>query len=958
MYSDGDFEKLFLYHKKLAKDLICEKSLRWNDLFKELGGISGKGGYLTQHYEKRLQDECCGSSVEDFCQHLQAYLQRKNNYVLITLIETKQHFFSDYFRDVLKDVYRDFFDCYGDERLKENKKRVKKNLPPLTKVQIDNDEEFDLHEIIASPQSEKIHPAISIFARYPKELWKLNQKDFLTLWMAIALKFNHDYIAFVLNYPTANAVAARIRNFKKKGISYSADGTSDSQILDEWLRHSFSLQFAPESQKWYLILHMPFDCLEPSKKYIRVELVKENGIHISNATVKFGNICCKIKNGWSEMKLADFHSAINVKSGCVKVTDRNDHEFEIFPVYQNGNIVTTITDEAFEKWNTQKADTLQFEADFGVGFAWLLNLNMDYERYGAPKKFDYADLSVVPGEALTLFAANYKNSNGALPAQGFVFPLEWRYLPEYDNPHSSLLPQALIDFGRKIAAQQKVSRGWGLHPSYRFFHDRVDFSKQAVFGATDETVASAYLTLSAALILAVQKYTVPSRIFASAQYDWQHESLQKINLLESKLKLAANWSAVPFFVAREQQGEAEQIISGNKFSFDAIGCDSGKDAAFHFLEPLRPVNFSLLKTVQHPEYKQHRPQLVEALSSLVNATWDKKDEDTLKRNSFVILSGNPGMGKSILMSDLRDRYLEKHTVFSFACNVGDKNCAENFVKSISYQIAGSSSAFAVAALNNLSTLADNADIAAQYRKLVYEPLIATADKNNSHRYYILVDGLDEDATATICRLLTDKTMQFPSNYAVVVSTRPVEPLFGNLRANATGVLDLNAEEFAVSCKKDLKKFIINYIYSDENVSRCWQDANYNDDELREKIGSKDKSFLYAQYVLQGVADGMYHFDLLDKELPAGLTAFYEQSFRYRFATEAEYNVVRPLLKLLLENDSVTIEDASAVLQQPVGKLVKLLQGYCVVCDNTLSLSDATLREWLRDSIKNPDFSIF
>jgi hypothetical protein len=126
VYSDGDLEKLFLYHKKLAKDLICEKSVRRNDLFKELGGIPGNGGYLIQHYEKRLQDECCGSSVEDFCQHLQAYLQRKNNYVLITLIETKQHFFSDYFRDVLKDVYRDFFDCYGDERLKGNKKRVKK----------------------------------------------------------------------------------------------------------------------------------------------------------------------------------------------------------------------------------------------------------------------------------------------------------------------------------------------------------------------------------------------------------------------------------------------------------------------------------------------------------------------------------------------------------------------------------------------------------------------------------------------------------------------------------------------------------------------------------------------------------------------------------------------------------------------------------------------------------------
>ena len=142
-----DFFQLTINHIEIAKDLLQGISSAWFKLFKELGGIPGKGGYLIQHYEKRLQDECCGSSIEDFCQHLQAYLQRKNNYVLITLIEINQHFFSDYFRDVLKDVYRDFFDCYGDARLKENKRRTKENLSPLTQVQIDNDEDFDIKNL-------------------------------------------------------------------------------------------------------------------------------------------------------------------------------------------------------------------------------------------------------------------------------------------------------------------------------------------------------------------------------------------------------------------------------------------------------------------------------------------------------------------------------------------------------------------------------------------------------------------------------------------------------------------------------------------------------------------------------------------------------------------------------------------------------------------------------------------
>ena len=77
--------------------------------------------------------------------------------------------------------------------------------------------------------------------------------------------------------------------------------------------------------------------------------------------------------------------------------------------------------------------------------------------------------------------------------------------------------------------------------------------------------------------------------------------------------------------------------------------------------------------------------------------------------------------------------------------------------------------------------------------------------------------------------------------------------------------------------KDLKSFIRYYVNHNEDVRSCWLNAGYNDDELVEKISQKDKSFLYAQYVLQGVADGMYDFDQLDQELPAGLTAFYQKS---------------------------------------------------------------------------------
>ena len=833
------------------------------------------------------------------------------------------------------------------------------------------------------------------------------------IWMTDRMNLGNEYVASVLGLPKPNSVSGRIRNLRKKNKTfYNTDGTDVSRLLDKWLNHFMILQFKPDSGDWLLIFHLPLDCSVPEKRMIRVELLKKDGSHVSSAIIRYGEITCEIEKGWGEMNLSDFHTAIRAKIGSVKVVDRNNREFEGFPVYRNESIVNVMTNGLFEKWSTRKPDdALHFIADFGLGFAWILNRDLDYEKYGAPSKFQYADLGVVPGEALILFAATPPCPGGALPEHGFILPLEWRFNPSFDEPFSRLLPPPLISLARKIADQQKVRHGWGLHPSFRFFHDQTDFSGQTIFGATDEAVASAYLSLSAALFLALRKYAVPKQLFASAQYDWRNEVLREIHHLEQKMHLASAWNPDKFFVADSQKEEAEKLVFDNEFKFTAVGCDSAGYAAFHFLDPLRPDRFSALKTIPDGNYKVHRPALLDILSALTNAAWDKRKktadeadfwedgdfpndndfpedasstffggEDSAPRQSrdsgegfafsgnhaaqakcgaFVVLTGKPGMGKSILMSDLSALFRERaeHVIFTFSCDAGDRNCAENFVKSLSWQMAARSSAFAAAALKNMSNLRDGAEIEDLYRSLVYEPLILTADKNRSRHYYILVDGLDEDASGKVAALLADTTMRFPVNYAVTAACRPVEPMLSVLKARATGILDIDGREYVSICRKDLGKFITNYIYSNTDVYHSWLELGFDSENLRKKIIAKDKSFLYAVHVLQGVADGMYHFNQLDRELPAGLTAFYNQSFHYRFAAASEYEAVQPLLKLLLENDAISVEDASRQLNMPVGRLVRRLHGYCVVNGDMLSLSDTSLREWLRDSIKNPDYSI-
>ena len=158
------------------------------------------------------------------------------------------------------------------------------------------------------------------------------------------------------------------------------------------------------------------------------------------------------------MRLSDFHAAIRIRNGCVKVVDRNRKRFEGFPVFRNDPDVKVLNDEVFEKWSGCAPDASGLIADFGLGFAWLLNCDLDYERYGAPAKFQHSDLGAVSGEALILFAAQSPSLGCALPEHGFVFPVEWRYMLDADDPYSPLLPKPLIDLAKKIAEQRNVSR--------------------------------------------------------------------------------------------------------------------------------------------------------------------------------------------------------------------------------------------------------------------------------------------------------------------------------------------------------------------------------------------------------------------------------------------------------------------------------------------------------------------
>ncbi len=972
-----DYSKLIARHLRLAKELCVPTSDKWSEFFnliddynfqgfkdsKDSKGLPKKGGWLSSLFEKRLQKEC-NSSVGDFYYFLYQYLTADNNYLLSSFIQKNTHFFSGYFKNVLKGAYKDFASLTSNH---------------FKTISMDDDSNGNLHGSI-SDKNTADEDDFSSFS-YLLHIWKKNQKDFFTILLRFVMHHGNAYTASLLGYRTDNAVSARIKHIKDKDVSFSADGANESVALDSWLRHDLYLSFAFPYRNVHgcikVFLALPFDCTSPDDTYMRIECLQPNGEFLPEGDLFWGNLRCHISNGIGELLLRDFQIDIDKhKGGTVALCLADGTRLNGIPRLGNYAPVKHISDEKILKYRSQsKKNNLLPELirDFGKGLVYLFNNKLEYSRYGGLRQLEYSLLSHAGGEAWIIFANAGRDTAGCLPEDGFIFPLEWRFHPEMEYPHSRLLSPTMIQLGEKIAGLLNAS-GWGLYPAYRFFYDRVDFSQLSVIGGSDEDFSSASLTLLTALVHAMNgKYKTPVPVFASAQMDFATNKLCGVGHLKEKLKIAQVWGASYFFIALEQLDEAKKIISENNINIKIVPVvnDSplcmGSYTAYYFLHKLY-TDDDELKNVFCEEFKVKRSGLVTEISAKANLQWDGENIGNKEYGSLTVLVGRPGMGKSILMHDLAERW-KNHKVFCHVCRAGEKFPIQKFIKSIARQLAMYSEAIAVRILyeiqnGNIREDADEQELCRFYERFIIAPLRDIAVAKATKRHYLLIDGLDEDDSGMLVHLLSNPKYTYPKNFSLVVSTRGVEPIFSEIQNVATSVVDLSADKFDEVCEQDIEKFIINLIYSNEKIRRCWQNSStfMDDDELREKIASKDKSFLYATYVLQGIADGQYHFDRLDQELPKGLTAFYNDSFRYRFSKNNSYENVRPLLTLLSRESKLKVQTAAEILKQdnchePIGKMIQALRGYCIADGDELALSDATLREWLLDPIKNPEFSV-
>lgn len=769
---------------------------------------------------------------------------------------------------------------------------------------------------------------------------------------------------------------------------FGADGESDADLVGDLGSELSTLYFKGASGGWQLELKMPFEVSD--RTLIRGVLSDGHDGILQGAL-----FCCGKKrklrgNGHFEFPVSEFKKFSN--SSELYFTPTGGKRSDGVPFVPDEFDQLRPSLEMMESWAARKmSDSKPIELvadlldDFGYVIPQLLLkdtalVSLPFERFGVPH-IDRKRIRREYNEAFVLFRAQAPvDPDSPLSSDGFMLPLEWRFNPYAAEMPSNILPLHLSALGRRIAAclrqPERASLGlddepckWQLQPSLRFFDDRVDFTSPGLLGRREVDVASATGALAVALKYAQNDVQYGGWPFVSLQYDFNENKPQGVGGIAQKLAVASSFGANELFVSPDQQAIPTENANMTVRCVSATTLEEiAEEVAFSHLNRMRPSRPVRFKTVPE-DILAPRRKISEDLFKLANKKSGREGAGT-----FVALLGGPGMGKSILMWLLYERCMTTHKAFGYVCQAGLANQGWEFVKSLAHGLA---STYGEVADEMLSvplpdTPPSGDDLRYVYRNLVVAPLRKVIENRKGESLFILVDGLDEDDRGEVSNLLLDPDFRFPSRVGVVVSSRRIIQDEDRIEAVATDVMDLDGQNtgYARDVRMDVRTYIDQWLLSNESVNDWLMRESLASEEVKDAILDKDRSFLYASYVLAGIAEGRYGvrknwdepitLSYFSENLPSDLRSCFYDAFKGRFRNEDAYARVKPLLRLLVKKGRVCEAAASrraVVGGETLGAILKALRGYAVVSDGEISLSSEALRMWLKDATHNAEFGV-
>ena len=250
-------------------------------------------------------------------------------------------------------------------------------------------------------------------------------------------------------------------------------------------------------------------------------------------------------------------------------------------------------------------------------------------------------------------------------------------------------------------------------------------------------------------------------------------------------------------------------------------------------------------------------------------------QSTTDKVKICLITGNPGMGKSVLASVLCTMASGKEVLgacFFFQHHKARRNNPKCLVQTLAYQFCFKFPQYKEAIEKHL-TEENMAEMSASelFTDLILEPLHNLQDV--TERKLIVIDGLDEcnfEARDELLKLILREFVKLPEWIRVIMTTRPDQKILKRL-SRIKPVFELNPED--PRNINDIKLYL-----GDILKGRMKKEELQKGLELMVK--KSEGMFLYFHYATESILQhDTFTLKDLDSLLPDGIDDYYEQNFR-------------------------------------------------------------------------------
>jgi WD40 repeat protein len=330
------------------------------------------------------------------------------------------------------------------------------------------------------------------------------------------------------------------------------------------------------------------------------------------------------------------------------------------------------------------------------------------------------------------------------------------------------------------------------------------------------------------------------------------------------------------------------------------------------------------------------------------ALWKTKARSNKNQLNMCLVSGNPGMGKSVLAAKLCSIYKLDSTLagcFFFQHHLGRRSNPKMLVQSLCYQFQSTIDGYSKLIEDDVAKIdPESLTTFELFSYLIKEPLSRLSSTSKSSMV-VVIDALDEcdyDSRADLLKLLIRDFVKLPQWIQIIMTTRPDKKILHSLK-KIKSVIEISPEDSRNL--SDIRLFLGDFL-----KDKMSNEEFHSGVELL--VEKSEGMFLYFHYAIDALEDEeSISLEELTNLLPDGIDDYYEHNFSRLFDALGEQQY-RIFLQGILMARSDFPQDLVAPLlrikSEEAIKIVSMVSTLLPVQNGSICIFHKSVRDWLLD----------